>query len=272
MRKYGKYEKMPDGTRAKQPSAQSVLLQTYFTSLLSMVLCVTMFFGTTFAWFTSEVNNTANEIYIGILDVELEKKLADGKWTSLSELVNGANKTSLFDKDIRWEPGYTTLETIQVVNKGDLAFNYRLTFTDGQVDGKTDEALRKVAEWFDVWVYHNDTNEIPAHSSYAEIVAKDSGWISMGTLADALEGQPICKGQMDQEAVAAGEVAHTYTIALHMRGETVEESQQEEINALMGQKISLNVKLVASQLSSEQDAFDNNDDNHSVDGVKVVGE
>ena len=54
MRKFGKYEKMPDGTKAKQPAAKSVLLQTYFTSLICMVLCVAMFFGTTFAWFTSD--------------------------------------------------------------------------------------------------------------------------------------------------------------------------------------------------------------------------
>ena len=44
MRKYGKYEQMPDGTRAKQPPAKSLLLQTYMTSLLCLILCVTMFF------------------------------------------------------------------------------------------------------------------------------------------------------------------------------------------------------------------------------------
>ena len=29
--------------------------------MLCMVLCVTMFFGTSYAWFTSEVNNEGNE-------------------------------------------------------------------------------------------------------------------------------------------------------------------------------------------------------------------
>ena len=73
MKKYGKYEKRPEGVPAKQPKVKSALLQTYFTSLLCMVLCVTMFFGTSYAWFTSEVSNTGNEIYIGTLDVGLFK-------------------------------------------------------------------------------------------------------------------------------------------------------------------------------------------------------
>ena len=49
MRKYGKFERMQDGTRAKPPKVKNVLLQTYFTSLLCMVLCVSMFFGTSYA-------------------------------------------------------------------------------------------------------------------------------------------------------------------------------------------------------------------------------
>ena len=74
MKKYGKYEKRPEpkviakspAKKAdKQPKVKSMLLQTYFTSLLCLILCVTMFFGTSYAWFTSEVNNSANETYVG---------------------------------------------------------------------------------------------------------------------------------------------------------------------------------------------------------------
>ena len=123
MRKYGKYETRPEGTTEKQPKAKSMLLQTYLTSLLCMVLCVTMFFGTSYAWFTSEVNNTNNEIYIGTLDVELEKQVGE-EWKSLSELTDGVNTKKLFDSNSCWEPGYTALETIKVVNECDLAFMY----------------------------------------------------------------------------------------------------------------------------------------------------
>ena len=112
MKKYGKYD--------KKPKAKSILLQTYFTSLLSLVLCVAMFLGTSYAWFVSEVNNTGNEIYIGILDVELEKKTGEDKWESLSATKeDGSSKITLFNNEIRWEPGVTQLETVKVINKGD---------------------------------------------------------------------------------------------------------------------------------------------------------
>ena len=45
--------------------------------------------------------------------------------------------------------------------------------------------------------------------------------------------------------------AHVYTIALNMNGEEATEDQQNELNGLMGKTIDLNVKLVATQLNSE---------------------
>lgn len=247
MKKYGKYEKMPDGTRAKQPKAKSVLLQTYFTSLLCMILCVTMFFGTSYAWFTSEVNNTGNEIYIGILDVDLQDKD--------DNTLNG-NANPLFTKDVHWEPGYTALETLQVVNEGDLAFRYELTFKAEENAALTGEQLAAVAKWFTVWCYHDADNTVPAPANYEQITAEDSGWTKVGTLAEVLSGEAVFSGSMTKEDVNATEpVPHTYTIALHMNGEDVSEADQAAVNALMGKSIGLNVKLVATQMSSEQDAF-----------------
>lgn len=254
MKKYGKYEKRPEVVPAKQPKAKSPLLQTYLTSLLCMVLSVTMFFGTSFAWFTSEVNNVGNEIYIGTLDVELEKQVGE-KWESLSDLNDGVNTTKLFDGQIRWEPGYTMLETVQVINEGDLAFNYELSFTDGELAEGSTESIEKVAESFEVWVYyHKDANDIPAPTNYADITAEGSGWVNAGTLAEVLNGKDVFAGKMEEADIfdnvtgTVKKTAHTYTIALHMREEATGEG-------LMGQKISLNVKLIAYQLTAERDAF-----------------
>ncbi|MBR2977294.1 MAG: SipW-dependent-type signal peptide-containing protein, partial [Oscillospiraceae bacterium] len=41
------------------------------TSLLSLLLCVSMLLGTTFAWFTDSVASTGNIIKSGTLDVEM---------------------------------------------------------------------------------------------------------------------------------------------------------------------------------------------------------
>ena len=120
-----KFKKKEETAPSAQAQGKSVLLQSYFASLISLVVCVSMFLGTSFAWFTSEVNNVGNEIYIGTLDVGLDVKKPDG-WKSMA-----ADGSKLFDGSVRWEPGYTAVETIRVVNKGDLAFKYVMNFTDG---------------------------------------------------------------------------------------------------------------------------------------------
>lgn len=258
MKKYGKYEKRPEAAPVKQPKVKNMLLQTYFTSLLCLVLCVTMFMGTSYAWFTSEVNNTGNEIYIGTLDVGLFA--GDNGEKDLSKAEN-----KLFDSDIRWEPGYTALETIKVVNEGDLTFKYELNFTDGSLtkNGQPLENLEEVAQFFDVWVYsYRKNNDVePTDNSYESI--KNGGkWVNAGTLEELLGGKTVLEGIMvtvrddnENTAILAGTsdgvgTVDTYTIALHMNESATE--------AVMGCKINLNVKLVAYQRSgenSESDAF-----------------
>lgn len=228
--------------KARQSQTKNVLLHTYLTSLLSLVLCVSMFLGTSYAWFTSEVSNSGNEIYIGTLKADLQD-------ASGNSLVDSDEK--LFDGSICWEPGYTALETVKIVNKGDLAFRYALTFSDGKLDGSTDAAaLRTVAENFLVYVHPGEYAQgEAAPKSFAEIensehwtpvrLGKDSA-----TLADILEKSlPVLSGNMENVAEE-----DTYIIALHMN----EDATGEE---LMGQRIGLNVKLTAYQRTHEQDAF-----------------
>jgi len=251
------------------------LLQTYITSLLCMVLCVTMFFGTSFAWFTSEVNNSGNEIYIGTLDVELAKKTStdastgNATWASLSETnAEGKNTTKLFDGNIRWEPGYTALETIKVVNQGDLAFKYVLNFIEEVPEGEA--SLADIAKFFDVWVYdHAKQAGEPNPANYLDIT-EANGWTNAGTLDKLLSGDAVLTGTMDKDAVRdttvtdgtsqVKETEHTYTIALHMNEHATDEVDASGNHTLMGKKITLNVKLIAYQKASEQDAFNNNYD------------
>ena len=245
----------------KQHKAKNPLMQTYFTSLLCLVLSVVMFFGTSYAWFTSEVNNVGNEIYIGTLKVGLLKETDAGT----QDLATGDSK--LFDKNIRWEPGYTAIETIQIVNEGDLAFEYVMTFTDGALITGQNATIAEVAGNFDVWVFNHYGKTYAAPASYEEI-NKANGWEPVGTLADVLEGKTVLSGNMvtvrkdgqTAEAINAGttdgvRTPDKFTIALHMK-----ETAGSEV---MGHRISLNVKLVAYQLTSEKDAFGNStyDDN-----------
>lgn len=255
-RKYGKYEKRPEAA-AQKPAVNSALRQTYLLSLLSTVLCVAMLLGTTFAWFSSDVTNSANEIYIGTLDVGLSK-LENGNWVSLAD---DESNEKLFDGNIKWEPGYTTLETVKVTNKGDLSFHYGLSFIAG--DGQNAETLNTVAENFVVYVHKGDYaqdetapvsfDQIKANAEQDDVSKRTWQPVRIGTkvatLADILNNEiPVFSGNMEDE-----NAEETYIIALHMNGE--EELTQTQQDALMGKRICVNVKLTAYQRSYEQDAF-----------------
>lgn len=241
----------------KKPEVKSVMQQTFFTSLLCLVLSVTMFFGTSYAWFTNEVNNADNEIYIGTLDVGFFKET--GTDTDPDTVNLAGSNEKLFDKNICWEPGYTALETVQVVNEGDLTFDYELLFTDGKDTAPAGSTLKleDVAKLFDVWVYdHQEENELKL-TSYADITTEDSGWVKAGTLDELLSGKPVLKGVMTRipkatQTAAEGEAqtqepADRYTIALHMH--------DGADATVMGHRIGLNVKLVAYQRMQEKDGF-----------------
>ena len=271
MKKYGKYEKRPEEVPAKQPKAKSELLKAYFTSLLCMVLCVSMFLGTSYAWFTSEVENKKNEIYVGTLKVGLHKqnKQPTGEDDKYLDLADADQK--LFDGTARWEPGYTALETLQVTNEGDLAFQYVLSFTEGGVStadttqtiADPAQTLGDVAANFEVWVFDHYGKEYVAPTSY-DNMKETEGWKMVGTLDKILAGAPVLEGNMN--TVRQGDVpdgltvpavpgvpdsaatVDTYTVALHMKKDATGE-------ALMGKKITLNVKLVAYQKAQEEDAF-----------------
>lgn len=215
------------------------LMRSYVTSLLGLVVCAAMFLSTTFAWFSSNVANIGNEIYIGALDVGLYKQSGDDRL----DLADSNHK--LFDSQIRWEPGYTAVETVHIENKGDLPFKYSLGFTDGALLDDSTLLLAEVAQCFDVWVYAH-VDGAPTSTAYADISAADSGWVNAGTLDTILAGQAVLSNTLGiaengEEAIA------TYTIALHMR--------DDASASVMGQKLSLNVKLIAYQLAAEDITF-----------------
>lgn len=94
-------------------------------SALSLLLCVSMLVGTTFAWFTDSVTSGKNTIASGNLDVQLfyaetAADVAAEKWTE----VDGNTDTFGYNN---WEPGYTKVVYFKVKNNGSLALKYQLS-------------------------------------------------------------------------------------------------------------------------------------------------
>lgn len=266
MKRNGKYEGKKQAVDASKKQVKSLLLQTYFTSLLSLVLCVSMFFGTSYAWFTSEVTSSNNEIYVGTLKVGLSKIIPETNGVTELDLINSDHK--LFDGSFFWEPGYTALEKICIKNKGNLAFNYVMNFTDGEIKEGEAKSLDEVAKHFDVWIYNHAENtqrEYRKPTNYSQI-SEANGWENLGTLDKLLAGEVLLSNKLvtdDQakrlkEAGKEGEFQHYYTIAMHMK--------ENADASVMGHKIGLNVKLVAYQMASETDDLGNT----NYDNIAVV--
>ena len=83
-------------------------------SALSLLVCISMFVGSTFAWFTDSVSSVNNIIKSGNLDIEVEYSLDGSTYTALGE-------ASIFPVDDLWEPGFTRVVALRVKNVGSLA-------------------------------------------------------------------------------------------------------------------------------------------------------
>jgi predicted ribosomally synthesized peptide with SipW-like signal peptide len=92
----------------------------FLASVVSLLLCVSMLVGTTFAWFTDSVASNNNFIKSGNLDVTLE--YYDGtQWQPVEE------DTALIDNGANWEPGFAQVVYLRIANAGSLALKYQLS-------------------------------------------------------------------------------------------------------------------------------------------------
>ena len=111
------------------------------TSAFSMIICVAMLIGTTFAWFTDSASTAVNKIQAGTLEIQLldaSGLSVEGRaleWKTADNRAQG---------DILWEPGCTyELEPVTVKNTGNLALKYKVVISGINGSAK----LNEVIEW-----------------------------------------------------------------------------------------------------------------------------
>ena len=111
-----------------------------FTSIISLLLCVSMLVGTTFAWFTDSVTSGVNTIASGNLDVELyhgkdANPVDKVKSDTLLFTDVGGNVIDL------WEPGVVAFTNLKVANEGTLALKYQLSINSTEMNTVKDTEL-----------------------------------------------------------------------------------------------------------------------------------
>ena len=200
---------------------------------LSLVLCIAMLIGTTFAWFTDSITNTGNKIESGDLKVTLQE------WNGTSYV--DASSTPIFNYD-KWEPGYTDVAAIKIGNAGSLALKYKVDFVSKD---KSQEA-NKLAKAIDVYYLKDGVAPEKMPTNFADLQKK--GFVKLGTLPEFLNRED---GAATGKIEAQG--ADFAMIALHMQ----ESAGSEYQNLSVGNGFDIIVNAI--QLNKETDGFGNPD-------------
>jgi hypothetical protein len=157
---------------------------------------------------------------------------AEGTEDPASATWEDASAGAIFDYD-NWEPGFVQVRHIKIENKGTLALKYHLMIA--LADGAAYTDLAKVID-----VYFVD----PATKVNGRAELVDA--YKVGTLADVLAGMP----ENASGKLLAGANAQV-TIALKMQETAGNEYQNMDLAGKFA------VKVLATQLDSEEDSFDN---------------
>ena len=216
-------------------------------SVLSMMLCMAMLVGSTFAWFTDSVTSGTNRIVAGNLDVELEyAELNDDG--SIKEWKS-AEKASLFDENALWEPGYTQVVYLRVRNAGTLALNYQFSVNVlNQKPGVTYDKEAKQEKRFnlsDYLVFGADTKWDGTTVYANREAAQTAAGTKLGLNAFTSKGTIEANGTEEYVAL----VVYMPT--------TVGNEANYYKNPSNAPEITLGIELFATQAPVESDSFNN---------------
>lgn len=219
------------------------------TSILSLVLCMSMLIGTTFAWFTDNVSSKNNIIKSGNLDVEMEYYDGDS-WEKVTE------NTNVFEENTLWEPGHTEVVYLKVSNLGTLALKYNLGINivnEIESINVAGEALR-----------------LSDHIEFGAIEGVKTPYADRAAARAAVtEAKTLSTGYTKAGNIEAGAEAQYVALVVYMP-----ETVGNEANYRTGEvapEITLGLNLMATQHTSEKDSFDNQyDANATFDGVPAA--
>ena len=204
------------------------------TSVMALFLCFTMLLGTTFAWFTDSVTSANNKIIAGTLDVDLFMWNGDAsdednrkEITETSAPIFGANSLVAQNNaaDTLWEPGKTQVVYLSIKNNGNLALKYQVAL---EAYGETNNLL-------DVLEY-TITND----AKFGSVTE----WAGDGVKVK--EG--INATQADSVVLESGN-EHFFALSIHMDENAGNDYQKGEVN--------FDLTVLATQLASEEDSFNN---------------
>ena len=213
------------------------------SSALAILMCVAMLIGTTFAWFTDTASTGVNKIQAGNLDVKLMYS------TDMVEWKEATDQTKLFDDKALWEPGYTQVVYLKVVNAGNLALKYEAGFSKNYTSNRGKNVN---GDWYRVDNYL----KIGTAETETKFENREAVWSAI-----AATEKTLAKDVMLTDGwitLKAGESSKPFAVAIYMPT-----SVGNEANASRHRPSSvsgLGIEVRATQATVESDSFDNNYD------------
>ncbi len=192
------------------------------TSVLSLLICLSMLIGSTFAWFTDSATTGVNTIQSGNLDIELQMSTDNGAtWSDAQgQMLNFLKAEGATGETVIWEPGASyKLPQLRIVNKGNLALKYMVI-----VNGLAGDI--KLANVLDVKV---NGNEIGTLTQVMTLAASEADGIIHGKLEASGSTTP-------------------YEIVMTMQTSAGNEYQNLSMNGL-------SITVLATQDTVESDSF-----------------
>ena len=213
-------------------------------SLLALLTCVSMLVGSTFAWFTDSVTSAGNKIQAGNLDVDLYLWTAEGQSVEITDesapIFGAGSIAQNNNAETLWEPGKTQVAYLSIKNNGSLDLKYKVAVDVRDAD--EEQNLYEVMKYAII----ND-------AQYADVTA----W-------DATKGVSVVPGvnatQANDVALKAGE-EHFFALSIHM--------DEAAGNQYMNGQVDFDVRVLATQLASEFDSFNNEYDKDATYTISV---
>ena len=208
------------------------------TSIMALVMCVVMLVGTTFAWFTDTASTGVNKIQAGNLDVKLMYS------TDMAEWKEATDQTKLFDDNALWEPGYTQVVYLKVVNAGNLALKYEAGFSKNYTSNKGKNVN---GDWYRVDNY--------LKIGTAEVTTKFANREAVWTAIAATE-KTLAKDVMLTDGwitLKAGEESEPFAVAIYMPTSVGNEANASKNRP--SKVTGLGIEVRATQATVENDSF-----------------
>lgn len=206
-------------------------------SALSLVVCLAMLVGTTFAWFTDTATTGVNKIVSGNLKMKVEYSKDMTEWAPVDA------EKPIFDENALYEPGYTQIIYVKVTNVGSLALRYDFDITQLSTAVGTN-AQGEFFNLYNLLMFGSVETDSAFSSRDQAVAAVSENENTLGSRVSVASKAVLNSGESD-------------TLALVLYMPTTVGNEANNVDETRTPSVDLGININATQATVESDSFDN---------------